>query len=73
MTCSVSTVDHICLSNVLISCRLKLLEDHAEQQKDQLSTAYANLETIFDFMKRLQEGVNSKAHAAVRDRGSVCV
>lgn len=62
---AVSTVDTMALQLIMVDMRVKLLEDVAEQHKDQIGTAYRNLESVFDYLKKLQEAVNTKGSAAV--------
>jgi len=57
-------VDYLALYSVMMDMRLKLVEDAAEAQREQVATAYRNLEAVFDYLRRLQEAVNGKGSAA---------
>ncbi|KAG1654780.1 hypothetical protein FOA52_008965, partial [Chlamydomonas sp. UWO 241] len=64
MACAAtSTVDHLCLAMVMLDMRVQLIGDAVEQHKEHLGVAFSNFESVFDFLKTLQEGVNSKAAA----------
>jgi len=63
-TAASSTMDYICIGSVLMDMRLKLIEDSVEESKEQMSSVFSNLEACFDYLKKLHEGVNSKATAA---------
>lgn len=49
-----STVDFLCIGLVLMDTRLKLLEDAAEESRDQMSSVFINLEQCFDYLRKLQ-------------------
>lgn len=57
---AVSTVDYLAIYVLMLDIRLKLSEDTQETMREEVSTAYRNLESVFDYLKRLQEAVNSK-------------
>ena len=63
-TAASSTVDYICIGSVLMDMRLKLVEDAMEESKEQMSSVFSNLEACFDYLRKLQEGINGKATAA---------
>ena len=63
-TAASSTVDYLCIGSVLMDMRLKLVEDSIEESKEQMSSVFANLEACFDYLRKLQEGINGKAAAA---------
>lgn len=56
-----STVDYLCLGLLMVDIRVKLLEDTAEQQKEQMSSAFNNLESAFEYLRKLQETMDTKA------------
>lgn len=58
-----STLDWLSLSTLMVDMRLKLLEDYSDIQKDQIAKVYVNLEQAFDYLRKLQDAVNSKASA----------
>ncbi|GAX83361.1 hypothetical protein CEUSTIGMA_g10786.t1 [Chlamydomonas eustigma] len=64
-TAATSTVDYLCMGLVIMDTRLKLMEDRLEESRDQMASVFMNLETTFDYMRRLQEAVNGKASAYV--------
>ena len=49
-----STVDFLCIGSVLMDTRLKLLEDAAEESRDQMASVFINLEQCFDYLHKLQ-------------------
>ena len=56
-----STMDWLSLSTLMMDIRLKLLEDYTDIQRDQIAKVYVNLEQAFDYLRKLQDAVNSKA------------
>jgi hypothetical protein len=51
---AISATDYMALHGIMLDLRVSLLEDHVEVARDQLSTAYRNLESVFSYLKKLQ-------------------
>uniref|UniRef100_A0A6S8KGD7 Uncharacterized protein n=2 Tax=Dunaliella tertiolecta TaxID=3047 RepID=A0A6S8KGD7_DUNTE len=72
-TAAVSTVDYIALVCLMNDMRVKLVEDMISQHRDQMATAYRNLETVFEYLKHIQVAVNSKASALALTNVDKCL
>ncbi|KAF5839204.1 hypothetical protein DUNSADRAFT_1340, partial [Dunaliella salina] len=72
-TAAVSTVDYIALVCLMNDMRVKLVEDMVTQQRDQMATAYRNLETVFEYLKHIQVAVNGKASALALTNVDKCL